>query len=53
MDLVDKFVMAYEVRDLSTISLKEIFQLVERKILRPETAERIVMEVQGGQNTND
>lgn len=53
MDLVDKFVMAYEAHDLSSISFKEIFQLVERKILRPETAERILMEEQYGQNSND
>lgn len=50
MTLVDKFVAKYESGDITRITFLDLFQLVENKILRPETAERIAKEIQHGAN---
>lgn len=53
MTLVEKFVAKYECGDIPRITFLELFQLVENKILRPETAERIAKEILHGANTDN
>jgi len=48
MIALQKLVLAYESRDFTTLSLSEIFQLLERRYIRIETARRLAMEVQHG-----
>ncbi len=48
MIALQKLLVAYECRDFTTLSLSEIFQLLERRYISIETARRLAMEVQHG-----
>jgi hypothetical protein len=43
--LVQKLQAAFTERDYSSLSWLELFQLVDMKLIRPETAERLAHEV--------
>ena len=42
MTLLQKLHKAYEAKDYSTLTSLELFQLVDQKMLRPETANRLI-----------
>lgn len=44
MTTITKLLLAYETKDYSTLTKLELFKLVDQKILRPETANRLLKE---------